>query len=95
MNEAIFRIGGDEFTAIVAGVSLEEMKELAEKLVRTVNSPYIIDGHTICISCSIGISIYPDQSDNADTLIKYADTAMYRAKTTKNMYYFWDSSETE
>ena len=93
MNEAIFRIGGDEFTAIVAGVSLEEMKELAEELVRTVNSPYIIDGHTICISCSIGISIYPDQSDNSDMLIKYADTAMYRAKTTKNMYYFWDNSE--
>lgn len=75
-------------------VQFTAYKELTEKLVRTVNFSYIINGHTICISCSIGISIYPDQSDNADTLIKYADTAMYHAKTTKNMYYFWDNSKT-
>ena len=88
MNEAIFRIGGDEFTAIVSGISKEKMRDLASELVSAVNSPYIIGGNRICISCSIGISIYPDQSENADVLIKYADTAMYHAKTTKNMYYF-------
>lgn len=88
MGEAIFRIGGDEFTAIIAGITREEMKELAAELVDTVNSPYMIAGHEICISCSIGISTYPDQSNDADALIKYADTAMYLAKMTKNMYYF-------
>ena len=88
MSEAIFRIGGDEFTAIVAGISKEKMTTLAGELVRTVNSPYMIEDHEICISCSIGISKYPDQSDDADTLVKYADTAMYHAKTTKNMFFF-------
>lgn len=88
LSEAIFRIGGDEFTAIVSGISKEKMCGLAAELVKTVNSPYIIEGNKICISCSIGISVYPDQSRNADELIKCADTAMYRAKTTKNMYYF-------
>ena len=92
MGEAIFRIGGDEFTAIIAGISLEAMKKLAAELVSTVNSPYMVCGHEICISCSIGISTYPDQSDNADVLIKYADTAMYLAKMTKNMYYFSEES---
>lgn len=92
MSEAVFRLGGDEFTAIVAGISMEEMKELASELINTVKSPYLIEGHEIRISCSLGISIYPDHSDNADQLIKYADMAMYHAKMTKDMFCFYDNS---
>lgn len=92
MSEAIFRLGGDEFTAIVAGISMEEMKDLASELINTVKSPYLIEGHEIRISCSLGISIYPDHSDNADQLIKYADMAMYHAKMTKDMCCFYENS---
>jgi len=93
MSEAIFRLGGDEFTAIVTGISTHEIETLAEELVKTVSSHYLIEGHLIHISCSIGISIYPDHADSADVLIKYADTAMYRAKTRKDSFLFYEPAE--
>jgi len=89
-NEAIFRMGGDEFTTVLSDVSKEEMERIAAELVACVKTPYLIDGNHINITCSIGISLYPDQAENAEVLLKNADTAMYHAKLVKNMYSFYD-----
>jgi GGDEF domain-containing protein len=89
ISEALFRIGGDEFTAIISDISMEEMEELVTELVNTVKTPYLIDGNEVHISCSVGICIYPDQADTAESLIKHADQAMYHAKKGKNQFYFY------
>jgi GGDEF domain-containing protein len=91
-NEAIFRMGGDEFTTVLADISKEEMSQIAAELVNQVKAPYLIEGQNVHITCSIGISHYPEQADNAESLLKNADTAMYHAKLVKSMYcYYIDS----
>jgi len=89
MSEALFRLGGDEFTAIISDISIEEMKKLATELVNTVKTPYLIDGNEVRISCSVGICIYPDHADTAELLVKHADQAMYHAKKGKNQFFFY------
>ena len=91
-KEAIFRMGGDEFTTVLADISPEEMTRIAADLVSNVKAPYLIEGQNIHITCSIGISHYPEQADNAEVLLKNADTAMYHAKQVKSMYCFYDDS---
>ena len=53
---------------------------IAEKIRNNIKEPYNIEGHTINISCSIGIAVYPDHGETELTLMKHADEAMYRAK---------------
>lgn len=89
MSEAVFRLGGDEFTAIVGDYPIGEIVTLARKLTDTCSLPYQIEGHEIQISCSVGISIYPDHAPDPEHLTKYADEAMYTAKTRKNMFCFY------
>lgn len=92
LKETIFRLGGDEFTAIVTGISEEEVSILLDKLINSIRKPYNIEGYELDISCSIGISIYPDHADNAEVLIRYADIAMYNAKNQNSLYCFYDNS---
>lgn len=92
-KESIFRLGGDEFTAIVTGISMEEMKLLLSDMVKSIKAPYYIEDNEIEISCSIGVSMYPENADNADMLIKYADIAMYNAKKHHYEYCFYDDNK--
>jgi len=89
MSEAVFRLGGDEFTAIIGDYSIDQLVMLAKELTYTCSLPYRIEGHEIRISCSVGISIYPDNATEPDRLTKCADEAMYAAKVMKNMYCFY------
>jgi len=63
---------------------------LPKKLVESIKSKYIISGHEIYSSCSIGISTYPDDTEDPNLLLKYADLAMYRAKETGGTHLFFD-----
>jgi diguanylate cyclase (GGDEF)-like protein len=79
--ESIFRIGGDEFTAIVRYIEdMEELNQLASQLIERIRLPYHIRGNRILISCSLGISSYPTDTVDRNLLIQYADIAMYDAK---------------
>jgi len=90
LSEAVFRLGGDEFTAILAGLPKKEVKMIASQLIDTVKTPFMIEGNEIHLSCSVGISCYPDQADTVEMLIKCADKAMYFAKEEKNRYCFYE-----
>ena len=81
-SDTVARLGGDEFTIIIPDVKHEEdAAKVAEKIVRSMEEPFrIVEGHDIYASTSIGISLYPADGDDVDTLLKNADTAMYRAK---------------
>ncbi|PMB42213.1 diguanylate cyclase [Fischerella thermalis CCMEE 5330] len=89
-SDTVSRLGGDEFTAILRGIpKLEVAAIVAEKILATITEPIVLDGHTIKISASIGISVYPLNSNDCETLIKQADAAMYHAKRLgKNRYEF-------
>jgi diguanylate cyclase (GGDEF)-like protein/PAS domain S-box-containing protein len=75
------RLGGDEFVAILDNVASEEDATLvAQKILKLNIEPFTIDGHKLFVTCSIGISFYPKDGEDAETLLKNADAALYRAK---------------
>lgn len=80
-GDVVTRLGGDEFTVILSDLGAPEHAEIvAGKLLDTLHRPFTIDDRIIKISCSIGISIYPDDGDDAEALIQHADEAMYQVK---------------
>jgi diguanylate cyclase (GGDEF)-like protein/PAS domain S-box-containing protein len=77
----IARLGGDEFIVLLPRLrEEEEATELAAMLLRNLNHPFALEEQEIYVAASIGTSLYPDHGTDADTLIKYADLAMYHAK---------------
>ena len=79
--DIISRIGGDEFVAALVNITKhEDAAIVAQKILDNLSLPVMVEGHELQISASIGISVYPDDGDDAETLIKNADIAMYRAK---------------
>lgn len=90
-SDLIGRLGGDEFVLIADGFDkILQVEQLVEKIFALFSNPFLIDEHEIFISLSIGISLYPQDTDNMMDLIKNADTAMYRAKSSgKSTYRFY------
>lgn len=75
------RIGSDEFAVIVPDLGTgQEPANVARKLVDTLVAPFLIGGQDVFIGASIGIAVFPDDARDAETLLRYADTAMFRAK---------------
>ncbi|MBD0265151.1 MAG: GGDEF domain-containing protein, partial [Tolypothrix sp. Co-bin9] len=89
-TDTVSRLGGDEFTVILRAIpSMKVAARVAEKILTTITEPIVFDKYTTKVSASIGISIYPINSHDCETLVKQADTAMYRAKNLgKNRYEF-------
>lgn len=80
-GDAVYRIGGDEFAMILADVSEPEAAAIvAEKFIRALNRPLVIEGQTLYVSASIGISTSPHDGTDTATLLRNADAAMYFAK---------------
>lgn len=89
-SDTVSRLGGDEFTVILRAIpKVQVAATVAEKILATLTEPMVLEGHMINISASIGISVYPTNSQDSEALIKLADNAMYRAKHLgKNRYEF-------
>ncbi|MBN0988673.1 EAL domain-containing protein [Amphritea pacifica] len=95
-NDTISRLGGDEFTIIVEDLmNADDAATIAQNLLAAFNEPIDLD-EQLHISLSIGISLYPDDAEQPEALIRNADTAMYRAKTAgKNRYEFYTQEMTD
>ena len=95
-EDTLARLSGDEFTVIMEDLSHpEDASVLAEKILKVLEKPMHIDGNTLYISGSIGISLYPRDATDGKSLLKYADTAMYKAKENgRNTFAFYASEMT-
>ncbi|MEA2666361.1 MAG: hypothetical protein QOI11_3305, partial [Candidatus Eremiobacteraeota bacterium] len=77
----VARMGGDEFIILIAGdPSTARLDALAQRVIAVIDQPLLIDGYEQYVTTSVGIAVHPADGDDADTLIKHADVAMYRAK---------------
>ncbi|OUC15053.1 MAG: diguanylate cyclase [Alkalinema sp. CACIAM 70d] len=81
VSDTVARLGGDEFTVILPAVpGIQEVIRVADKILHTLAQPFVLEGHTVRVTTSIGISLYPNHAEDLDTLLQQADAAMYRAK---------------
>ncbi|MDX1295479.1 MAG: EAL domain-containing protein [Sulfurimonadaceae bacterium] len=87
------RFGGDEFIILMSNIhDNADIDTMARSLIEAFRNPFMIQEHEFFISCSIGISLYPDHSYTHTDLIKHADTAMYAAKKAgKNRFVYYDT----
>ena len=86
-SDTVARLGGDEFAVLPAGgTDLEGGSHTAKKILRALEHPFVVDGRNIDVGASIGIAQCPEHGEEADTLMRHADVAMYVAKRTKRGY---------
>jgi diguanylate cyclase (GGDEF)-like protein/PAS domain S-box-containing protein len=91
-GDTVSRLGGDEFVLLLAGVSdVHECDHAASRVLAALAAPFAISGNSIVISASIGVTLYPVDGSDADTLLRHADQAMYTAKQAgRNRFHLFD-----
>jgi diguanylate cyclase (GGDEF)-like protein/PAS domain S-box-containing protein len=94
--DTVARLGGDEFAILLPQVrSGDDLGRIAGKILDKFGEPFLLDGKEIFVSCSIGIALYPNDSTEANDLVKYADSAMYFAKRSgRNNFRFYSKDLT-
>ncbi len=95
-EDTVARMGGDEFILLMENLRQDEDAALlAQKLLQVMSAPFHLEGHEFYITSSIGISLYPRDGTDAETLVRNADAAMYRAKAQgRNAYAFYTEALT-
>ncbi|MGB8956012.1 MAG: EAL domain-containing protein [Tumebacillaceae bacterium] len=92
-DDIVARMGGDEFTVLMHIDDPEEAARASEMIIAALKEPFVIDGYELHTTTSIGISLYPEDGDDAQVLMRNSDTAMYRAKDQgRNSYSFYDTA---
>jgi diguanylate cyclase (GGDEF)-like protein len=91
--DTVARLGGDEFTVVLGDLeSPAAAATAAHNICRMLATPFQIDGHDIFVTSSVGIAMYPHDGTDVATLVKHADSAMYRAKKTNTGFQFYEAS---
>jgi diguanylate cyclase (GGDEF)-like protein/PAS domain S-box-containing protein len=95
-GDTVARLSGDEFSLVLADMAqIEDAGRLAQKLLDCFSAPFVIDGHELFVSASIGMTLYPHDDNNPDVLLRNADVAMYRSKDAgRNAYHFYAAEMT-
>lgn len=96
-SDTVARLGGDEFVVLLPDCkTAENVTNVTRKILEELASPFDIEGNDIFVSASIGVTMYPDDGNKAEILLKNADTAMYHIKDTgKNNFQFFTASMQE
>lgn len=96
-TSTVARLGGDEFLVVLPGLTdTEATIQVAQRILSTFEPPYILSGQEVFVTTSIGIAIFPDDSDSSGMLLQHADAAMYRAKNKgKSAYALFTPEMTE
>ncbi|MBL8258447.1 MAG: PAS domain S-box protein [Candidatus Competibacteraceae bacterium] len=90
-SDTVGRLGGDEFVILLTAIrDASDVARIASKLLESMAEPWRVNGYVLNVSTSIGISLYPMDGDDPDTLLQHADTALYQAKASgRNNYRFF------
>ncbi|MDB5771267.1 MAG: diguanylate cyclase [Burkholderia sp.] len=93
-GDTLARLGGDEFTLLIPDLrDRQDAGVIAEKFLKCLQEPFILDGHEVHVSASIGIAVYPSDGETIDDLIRHADIAMYQVKALgKDGHSFYNDS---
>ncbi|WML49522.1 EAL domain-containing protein [Neobacillus sp. PS3-34] len=95
-KDIVFRQGGDEFIVILDNADRDIAKKVAKRILEGLSATFKLKNYDIFTSSSIGISLFPENGQTVETLVKHADFAMYQAKKAgKNTYRFYSSQENE
>ncbi len=94
VTDIVSRVSGDEFVLVMDDLaSINDSSTIIQKIIDRFQEPFYIENLPFSITFSIGISVYPNDSDDEQNLLKFADMAMYRAKNCgKNRYLYYDES---
>src|ERR1700734_3487694 len=92
-SDTVSRLGADEFVIVLSEMThARDAAVCAEKLLQTVRIPHVVDSHELHVTASIGVSVYPEDGSDLETLLQNADSAMYEAKDRgRNSYQFYRS----
>jgi diguanylate cyclase (GGDEF)-like protein/PAS domain S-box-containing protein len=96
-QDTVARVGGDEFIIVLTSLtSMAELDSIAARIVESVSSEFLIKGRPLGITCSLGISVFPEHGQDGETLIRNADSAMYCAKEkgSNTLCFFTDEMNT-
>ncbi|MGC9456885.1 MAG: EAL domain-containing protein [Halothiobacillaceae bacterium] len=90
--DTVARLGGDEFVVLLTEIQDQtQWTRALDRLLQSVNAPYELDGKEVRVSASVGVTLFPDDDADADTLMRHSDQAMYRAKQEgRNRYHLFD-----
>lgn len=96
-SDTVARLGGDEFVVLLPdSKTADNITSITRKILAELASPFNIEGNEVVVSASVGVTMYPDDGSDAETLLKNADTAMYHIKETgKNNFQFFTASMQE
>ncbi|SDR33452.1 PAS domain S-box-containing protein/diguanylate cyclase (GGDEF) domain-containing protein [Paraburkholderia fungorum] len=97
-NDTVSRLGGDEFTVILNGVSntADVTRAIEDRLLPLVRQPHELGGAALPVSCSVGVALFPDDGEDIETLMQNADAAMYQAKAAgRNLVKFFSPDMAE
>jgi len=94
-SDTVARLGGDEFAIITPDVDTAQASFFIEKVIAEIGRPILINQKNMHVEVSVGITLFPDDSDDADSLMRQADIAMYDAKRNKKGYSFFHSEMEE
>jgi len=96
-EDTLARLGGDEFTVLLEDMDkVQNITFLAQKILNLFTKPFYVDDRSLYLSCSVGISIFPDDGRDSESLLKFADNAMYKAKDEgRNNFQFYTKEMTE
>jgi diguanylate cyclase (GGDEF)-like protein len=90
-TDTVARLGGDEFAVLLPTEGVDGAKLVARKIVEVLSEPLTIEGHLVDVGASTGIAVYPEHGEDADTLMRRADVAMYSAKRAGTGFEIYDS----
>lgn len=95
-SDVLGRLGGDEFAFVFTGLERDDIvNRLAQRIMRTMDDPVVIEGLNFNTGISLGIVIFPDHGEDMETLMRRADISLYRSKERRNCYTFYDKDTDE